>query len=55
MDRPNGLQFREFAPMIYDFHVGQQVVCLNDTFKHVSVDQLIRKGEISTLRWVGEY
>ncbi|MGO8264070.1 CAP-Gly domain protein, partial [Rhizobium ruizarguesonis] len=21
--------------MSYDFHVGQKVVCINDTFKHV--------------------
>ncbi|WP_442185926.1 hypothetical protein, partial [Rhizobium leguminosarum] len=39
----------------YDFHVGQKVVCINDTFKHVIIDQLIRKGDIYTIRWVGEY
>ncbi|CAK08419.1 hypothetical protein RL2929 [Rhizobium johnstonii 3841] len=55
IDRPGGLPFREFDPMSYDFHVGQKVVCINDTFKHVSIDQLIRKGEIYTIRWVGEY
>ncbi|MDM9629591.1 CAP-Gly domain protein [Rhizobium sp. S152] len=41
--------------MSYDFHVGQKVVCIDDTFKHVSIDQGIRKGEIYTIRWVGEY
>ncbi|OEC93272.1 MULTISPECIES: CAP-Gly domain protein [unclassified Rhizobium] len=41
--------------MSYDFHVGQKVVCIDDTFKHVSIDQLIRKGTIYTIRWVGEY
>ncbi|MEH7869256.1 CAP-Gly domain protein [Rhizobium laguerreae] len=41
--------------MSYDFHVGQKVVCIDDKFKHVSIDQLIRKGEIYTIRWVGEY
>lgn len=39
----------------YDFHVGQKVVCIDDKFKHVSIDQLIRKGTIYTIRWVGEY
>lgn len=38
-----------------DFHVGQKVVCINDTFKNVSIDQLIRKGQIYTVRWVGMY
>jgi hypothetical protein len=38
-----------------DFYVGQQVVCIDDTFKHVSIDQLIRKGQIYTIRWVGMY
>ncbi|MFT4183630.1 MAG: CAP-Gly domain protein [Rhizobium sp.] len=41
--------------MSYDFHVGQKVVCIDDRFKHVSIDQLIRKGTIYTIRWVGEY
>lgn len=29
--------------------------CIDDRFKHVSIDQGIRNGEIYTLRWVGEY
>src|ERR1700754_3743525 len=41
--------------MSYEFHVGQKVVCIDDKFKHVSIDQLIRKGEIYTVRWIGEY
>lgn len=41
--------------MSYEFHIGQKVVCIDDKFKHVSIDQGIRKGEIYTLRWVGEY
>jgi hypothetical protein len=44
---------RDFA--MYNFHVGQKVVCINDTFKHVSIDQGIRKGQIYTIRWVGPY
>lgn len=40
---------------MYDFHVGQKVVCINDTFKNVSIDQLIRKGQVYTIRWVGPY
>lgn len=37
------------------FHVGQKVVCINDTFKNVSIDQGIRKGQIYTVRWAGQY
>lgn len=37
------------------FHVGQQVVCIDDKFKNVSIDQGIRKGLIYTLTWVGMY
>jgi hypothetical protein len=38
-----------------EFHVGQKVVCIDDTFKHVSIDQLIRKGHVYTVRWLGMY
>lgn len=38
-----------------DFYVGQKVVCIDDKFKNVSIDQLIRKDEIYTIRWVGMY
>ena len=31
-----------------DFYVGQQVVCIDDKFKNVSIDQVIRKGRIYT-------
>lgn len=37
------------------FQVGQKVVCINDRFKNVSIDQGIRKGQIYTVRWVGHY
>jgi len=37
------------------FHVGQKVVCINDRFKNVSIDQGIRKGQIYTVRWSGQY
>lgn len=37
------------------FYVGQKVVCIDDKFNNVSIDQGIRKGEIYTLSWVGEY
>lgn len=37
------------------FHVGQQVVCIDDEFKRVTIPQGITKGQIYTLRWVGEY
>jgi hypothetical protein len=37
------------------FHVGQKVVCINDRFKNVSIDQGIRKGQVYTVRWAGQY
>lgn len=37
------------------FHVGQKVVCINDRFKNVSIDQGIRKGQVYTVRWTGQY
>ncbi|MCJ8057109.1 CAP-Gly domain protein [Shinella curvata] len=37
------------------FQVGQKVVCINDRFKNVSIDQGIRKGQIYTVRWAGHY
>jgi hypothetical protein len=37
------------------FQVGQKVVCVNDRFKNVSIDQGIRKGQIYTVRWTGQY
>jgi hypothetical protein len=40
---------------MHQFHVGQKVVCIDDTFKNVSIDQLIRKGQIYTIRWIGPY
>ena len=40
---------------MYDFHVGQKVVCINDRFKNVSIDQGIRKGQVYTIRWTGHY
>ncbi|UPA24087.1 CAP-Gly domain protein [Shinella oryzae] len=37
------------------FQVGQKVVCINDRFKNVSIDQGIRKGQVYTVRWAGHY
>lgn len=37
------------------FRVGQKVVCTHDNFKWVSNDQLIREGEVYTIRWVGRF
>ena len=37
------------------FNVGQKVVCIDDRFKNVSIDQGIRKGQIYTVRWAGHY
>ena len=41
--------------MTYRFHIGQRVVCVDDTFKNVSIDQGIRAGQEYTVRWVGNY
>jgi len=38
-----------------DFYVGQKVVCVDDKFKNVSIDQIIRQGQIYTIRWIGMY
>lgn len=40
---------------MYNFEVGQKVVCIDDTFKNVSIDQGIRRGQIYTIRWIGPY
>ncbi|MCF3639430.1 CAP-Gly domain protein [Rhizobium sp. TRM95111] len=37
------------------FRVGQKVVCVDDRFRNVSIDQGIRKGQIYTVRWAGHY
>lgn len=37
------------------FRVGQQVVCVDDRFRNVSIDQGIRRGQIYTVRWAGDY
>lgn len=35
--------------------VGDKVVCINDKFPFVSLDQKIREGEIYTVRWAGNF
>lgn len=37
------------------FHVGQSVVCVDDRFRNVSIDQKIRKGQVYTVRWAGHF
>lgn len=34
---------------------GDKVICIDDTFRHVSIDQQIRKGEVYTVRSYGPY
>lgn len=34
---------------------GDKVVCINDKFPFVSLDQQIREGEIYTVRWAGNF
>lgn len=35
--------------------VGDKVVCINDKFPFVSLDQQIREGEVYTVRWAGNF
>lgn len=35
--------------------VGDKVVCVNDKFPFVSLDQQIREGEVYTVRWAGNF
>lgn len=37
------------------FHVGQQVVCIDDKFHRVTIPQGITEGQIYTIRWIGEF
>lgn len=37
------------------FFVGQPVVCIDDKFEYVSIDQLLREGQTYTVRWLGMY
>jgi hypothetical protein len=41
--------------MTYQFRIGERVVCVNDRFKNVSIDQGIREGQEYTVRWAGNY
>lgn len=34
---------------------GDKVVCIDDKFKFVSIDQQICEGEIYTVRWAGNF
>ncbi len=34
---------------------GDKVVCTNDKFPGIKTDQLIREGEIYTVRWAGTF
>lgn len=38
-----------------NFHVGQQVVCIDAKFDRVTIAQGITEGQIYTIRWIGEY
>jgi hypothetical protein len=41
--------------MTYQYRIGERVVCVDDTFKNVSIDQGIRAGQEYTVRWAGNY
>lgn len=37
------------------FHVGQDVVCIDDKFERVTIPQGITEGQVYRLRWVGMF
>lgn len=37
------------------FYVGQDIQCIDDKYKHVSNDQIIREGVVYRIRWLGMY
>lgn len=41
--------------MTHQYRVGERCVCIDDTFKNVSIDQGIRKNQEYTVRWAGNY
>ena len=41
--------------MTHTFRIGERVLCIDDKFKNVSIDQGIRKGQEYTVRWQGNY
>jgi hypothetical protein len=41
--------------MSNQFFVGQEICCIDDTFKNVTQDQLIREGEVYKIRWIGMF
>ena len=41
--------------MTYQYRIGERVVCVNDQFKNVSIDQGIRAGQTYTVRWAGRF
>ena len=41
--------------MTHTFRIGERVLCIDDRFPHVSIDQGIRAGQEYTVRWQGNY
>lgn len=41
--------------MTYRYRIGERVVCVDDSFENVSIDQGIRAGKEYTVRWQGNY
>lgn len=41
--------------MTHKFRIGERVLCIDDKFKNVSIDQGIRAGQEYTVRWAGNY
>ncbi|MFU0504094.1 hypothetical protein [Pseudaminobacter sp. NGMCC 1.201702] len=37
------------------FYVGQEVVCVDATFKGVTIPQGITEGQVYTIRWIGGF
>ena len=41
--------------MTHQYRIGERCVCVDDTFKNVSIDQGIRADQEYTVRWAGLY
>ena len=41
--------------MTHQYRIGERVLCIDDTFKNVSIDQGLRAQTEYTVRWAGNY
>ena len=41
--------------MTHQYRIGERCICIDDTFKNVSIDQGLRAQTEYTVRWAGNY